>query len=79
MCKNYMRVLARRQWREKFKLWSIIVKNNKMELYASLDEISRIGFKVWDCTEMINRLSVFGIVFMAESIFFFCYCAFITR
>lgn len=79
MCKNYRRVLASRQWREKFKLWSIIVENNKMELYASLDEISRIGFKVWDCTEIINRLSVFGIVFMAESIFFFCYCMFITR
>nr|DAO21344.1 MAG TPA: hypothetical protein [Caudoviricetes sp.] len=50
-----------------------------MELCASLDEISRIGFKIWDCTEIINRLSVFGIIFMAESIFFFCYCVFITR
>lgn len=50
-----------------------------MELCASLDEISRIGFKVWGYTEIINKFSVFGIAFMAESIFFFCYCVFITR
>ena len=55
------------------------MENNKMELCARLDEISRIGFKIWDCIEIINKLSVFGIIFMAESIFFFCYCVFITR
>lgn len=55
------------------------MKNNKTELCARLDEITRIGFKVWDHTETINRLSILGIVFMAESIFFFCYCVFITR
>lgn len=43
------------------------------------ENILLVGNEVWKYATIINKLSVFNIVFMAESILFFCCCVFIAR